>query len=90
MAGKKIYNQKDYFASYSLILAISGGTMSLSGQIYDLGMLEEGPESSQPLDLKKSLRIRDGIELSRPKSAKVHILQPLRTKFDWLPGICCN
>jgi len=64
--------------------------MSLSSQSYDLERLPENPEASQPLDLKKSLRIRDGLELSRPKTFEVHILPSIWADFDGFPGICFN
>ena len=37
--------------------------MSQSSESYDPGMLLDSPEAPQPLDLRKSLRIRDGLEL---------------------------
>ncbi len=64
--------------------------MTQSSESYDPGMLMDSPEAAQPLDLKKSLRIRDGLELARPKPIEGHILQSIRANLNQFTGICLN
>jgi len=53
-------------------------------------MLLDSPEAPQPLDLRKSLRIRDGLELARPKPIEGHILQSIWANLNQFTGICLN
>lgn len=64
--------------------------MNPSSESYDAGILPESEDASQPLDLKKSLRIRDGLELSHPKAVELHIMQLIRANLNRFGGICFN
>ena len=62
--------------------------MNPASESYDSGMPLENLEAAQPLDLKKSLQIRDG--LARPKPIEGHILQSIQAHLDQFTGICFN
>ena len=47
-------------------------------------------EAPRPLDLKQSLRIRDGLELSSPKSIENHVMQHIRAHKNRFMRICSN
>ena len=68
----------------------SGEKMNPSSESYDAGLLQKDGNASQPLDLKKSLRIRDGLELSHPKAVELHIMQLIRANLNRFGGICFN
>ena len=54
------------------------------------GLRVQEESASQPLDLKESLRIRDGLESPGPKFVQGLILQANSSNMGQFAGICLN
>jgi len=64
--------------------------MNPSSESYGSEALQDNLKALQPLDLKKSLRIRDGLVLSSPKSIEGHIMQYIQDHLNQCTVICYN